>query len=61
MNNNVHERVGNQAIGCGVTSCRYNAEGSVCELHRVEIKPCYGCGNTGKPEDESCCGSYSHR
>ncbi len=53
---------GSQVIGCGVTSCRYNREGSECELHRIEVRPCRGCGaNSGKPDDESCCGSYSQR
>lgn len=52
---------GNQAIGCGVTSCRWNSEGSSCELHRIEVRPCRGCAGSGKADDESCCGSYARR
>ena len=47
----------NEAIGCCVTSCRYNGSGEHCELEHIEIMPCCGCG-TGKPDDESFCGSF---
>ncbi len=52
------ENAGGQSIGCSVTSCRYNREGRQCELHRVEIRPCRGCGCSGKADEESFCGSY---
>ena len=51
-----------QTIGCGVTSCRYHGDGNYCELHRIEVRPCRGeCSNSGRPDDESCCGSYVQR
>ncbi|MBQ3551967.1 MAG: DUF1540 domain-containing protein [Clostridia bacterium] len=53
-------KVGCQTIGCSVTSCRFNDEGSYCKLNRIEVEPCYDCG-TGKPADESLCGSYQHK
>lgn len=50
---------GNQSIGCCVTSCTYNQNGSECRLSHIEIEPCPGCsGHTGKAADESLCGSY---
>lgn len=45
-----------QSIGCSVTSCRFNAQGSVCNLNRIEVKPKHGI-SSGQPE-ESMCGSY---
>ena len=60
--NDKRSTVGEQTIGCEVTSCRYNGSGSCCELHRIEVRPCYGQDSTsGQPEDESCCGSYVRR
>lgn len=53
--------IGEQTIGCGVSSCRYNGEGRYCELHRIEVRPCKGCGGSGKADEESFCGSYSQR
>lgn len=56
------EKTGTQTIGCSVSSCRYNDGGSYCELSRIEVRPCAGCkSHTGKPEDESLCGSYRSR
>lgn len=49
---------GCQTIGCRVTSCRYNRNGMGCELSRIEVEP-QNCTHTGKPCDESLCGSYS--
>lgn len=54
------EQIGSQTIGCSVTSCRFNNAGSYCELSRIEVEPCRSKPCTGKPEDESLCGSY-HR
>lgn len=53
---------GMQSIGCTVTSCRHNCMGSHCELDRIEVRPCRGgsCGS-GRPDDESSCGSYRTR
>lgn len=50
----------NPHIGCKVTSCRYNCEDNYCELEHIEVKPCKGSSScTGRPDDESFCGSYS--
>lgn len=35
-----HGKAGSQTIGCAVTSCRYNDEGSYCMLNRIEVEPC---------------------
>lgn len=49
---------GNQKINCSVTSCRYNdMKAQECELQAIVVKPCVDC-DSGKPEDESMCGSY---
>jgi hypothetical protein len=53
-------RAGTQTIGCRVTSCRYNHEGSGCSLSKIEVEPSPNC-NTGEPCDESLCGSYVSR
>lgn len=53
------KRKGNPHIGCRVTSCRYHCDDSRCELEHIEVKPCRGnCSETGRPDDESFCGSY---
>ena len=52
---------GCQTIGCRVTNCRYNRDGSYCELSRIEVEPCTDKPDTGRPEDESLCGSYKAR
>lgn len=52
--------MGNQTIGCTVTSCRHNVKGCDCSLDRIEVCPCCGC-NSGDPEDESACRSYCKR
>lgn len=49
-------KIGKQTIGCEVTSCRFNQQGSVCDLNRVEIKPNCDC-HSGEC-DEAQCGSY---
>ena len=53
------DRIGNQTIGCRVHSCRFNDGGNYCELARVQIEPSPDRPRSGKPEDESLCGSYS--
>ena len=51
-----------QTIGCSVSDCRYHGDGNRCELSRIEVRPCRGeCCGSGKPEDESCCGSFVQR
>ncbi len=52
-----HENAGCQTIGCAVTSCKYNDTGRYCRLNRIQVEPCSDC-HTGKPADESLCGSY---
>ncbi|MBR3382941.1 MAG: DUF1540 domain-containing protein [Clostridia bacterium] len=52
---------GEQTIGCSVTSCRYNGEGAHCALHRIEVRPCRSGESSGRPDDESFCGSYSQK
>ena len=48
----------NQKINCTVESCRYNdCEYNLCELEQIDVKACTN-GCTGKPQDESMCGSY---
>ena len=60
--NNKQSEAGEQTIGCGVTSCRYNGNGSCCQLRRIEVRPCCGDkSSSGQPEDVSCCGSYVQR
>lgn len=44
-----------QTIGCDVTSCVYNHEGTRCDLDHIEVSCCDdGCGR----ENESLCASY---
>lgn len=53
---------GSQTIGCKVSACRFNERGTSCRLSRIEVEPCPGCrSHTGRPEDESSCGSFSAR
>jgi len=56
----MENKSGNQTIGCEVTSCRYNREGSHCDLSRIEVMPCRDC-HDGNPAHESLCGSYRAR
>ncbi|MBQ7061315.1 MAG: DUF1540 domain-containing protein [Clostridia bacterium] len=61
MSNERTER-GGQHIGCEVTGCRYNRDGRRCDLNRIEIRPCRCEGSkSGRPDDESFCGSYAER
>jgi len=51
----------NSSIRCRVNSCAYHSdEQDYCSLAAIQVEPC-DCGCSGKPEDESCCGSYKHR
>ena len=51
-----------QIIGCSVSECRHHGHDNCCELHRIEVRPCRGeRTGSGKPEDESCCGSFVQR
>lgn len=51
----------NQKINCTVQSCKYNDKNyNICELNQIIVKACPGCSN-GTPQDESMCGSYSHK
>ena len=44
-----------QTIGCDVTSCVYNHEGTRCDLDHIEVS-C--CGESCGRENESLCASY---
>ena len=55
-------KIGKQTIGCHVSSCKYNDGSSYCELSQIEVQPCQDCrSHTGRPADESLCGSYCSR
>lgn len=48
----------NQKINCTVHSCAFNnTEHKICNLETIIVEPCKTC-NTGKPSEESMCGSY---
>ncbi len=48
----------NADIRCNVSSCDYHCAGEdFCSLRSIRVEACRQ-GNTGKPEDESMCGSY---
>ena len=50
-----------QTINCTVGSCIYNnCDTNLCELEQIVVNPCCN-GSTGKPEDESMCGSYRNK
>lgn len=44
----------NFCIKCDVKSCRYNYEGTNCELGSIKVTNC--CG-----EQCTCCGDYAER
>ena len=51
----------NQKIKCNVESCTFNnCKKNLCELNEIKVCACHNC-NTGKPEDESMCGSYKSK
>lgn len=51
----------NTSIRCHVESCDYHCgDEAYCSLQAIHVEPCADC-RTGKPSDESMCGSYSRR
>ncbi|MCL2695066.1 MAG: DUF1540 domain-containing protein [Clostridiales bacterium] len=50
---------GMQTIGCEVTSCQYNSQGSECSLNSIQVRP--SMHNQSEQQNESLCGSYSHK
>ena len=50
----------NEHIRCHVSSCAYHCgEDQYCSLQAIQVEPCPGC-QSGRPADESMCGSYRH-
>lgn len=48
----------NTSIRCRVSSCAYHCgERDYCSLNAIQVEPCQSC-QSGKPDDESMCGSY---
>ena len=47
----------NHNIRCRVKSCEYHCDSDYCSLNCIQVEPCECC-NSGKPSDESMCGSY---
>lgn len=48
----------NSNIRCRVTSCEYHCgDCDYCSLNAIQVEPCQ-CGKSGRPADESMCGSY---
>lgn len=51
----------NTDIRCSVESCAFHCgEQNYCSLRSIHVDACQNCGD-GKPQDESCCGSYKCR
>ena len=51
----------NTSIHCRVSSCEYHCGNEeYCSLRAIRVEPCEFCAS-GKPDDESMCGSYSRR
>lgn len=51
----------NTDIRCNVESCAFHCgEQNYCSLRSIHVDACQDCGD-GKPQDESCCGSYKCR
>ena len=50
---------GTQTIGCEVTSCHYNDHGCECNLSDIHVRP--AMNNHSGDQNESLCGSYSHK
>lgn len=46
------DKCGSQTIGCTVDQCRYNLNNCLCELSRIEVKPC--CQRADDPDDSFC-------
>ena len=48
----------NHNIRCRVKSCEYHCGNcDYCSLSAIQVEPC-NCGTSGRPSDESMCGSY---
>ena len=46
----------NNAIGCGVTECKYNREGDYCTLRKIHV------GNTCDSSKHcTCCDSFERK
>ena len=51
----------NPCIRCRVSSCAYHCDDDqYCSLRAIQVEPCGEC-ESGKPSDESMCGSYRHK
>jgi hypothetical protein len=51
----------NSDIRCNVKSCSFNcSDQDFCSLHSIHVDAC-SQGSTGKPQDESACGSYQKK
>jgi hypothetical protein len=49
----------NADISCNVSSCTHHCmDKDFCSLRSIRVEACRQ-GSTGKPEDESMCGSYA--
>lgn len=45
----------NRGVTCGVTECKFNRDGMVCELAKIHV------GNTCDCEHCTCCDSFENR
>lgn len=55
------QKKANQSIGCDVCSCVHHCQDSnYCSLSEINVCACKNC-HSGRPEDESMCGSYEGR
>ena len=51
----------NSSIRCHVESCGYHCgDEPYCSLKAIHVEPCPECAS-GKPADESMCGSYNRK
>lgn len=60
MANQQNDHQANPGVTCSVTSCKNHDEHNHCVLNSIKVEPMRGA-NTGKPADESMCGSYKNR
>lgn len=52
------QKKANQAIGCDVCTCVHHcSDSNHCSLPEINVCACKNC-HSGRPEDESMCGSY---
>ena len=47
----------NNAIGCGVTECKYNRSGDYCTLRKIHVGNTCDCN----AEHCTCCDSFERR